>query len=49
MVVVAWGLWAVGCGFCGMGFCWVVGWFDGYGAVVEWSRAIVAYGLWVVG
>ena len=39
----------VGCGFCGMGFCWVVGWFDGCGAVVEWSRAMVAYGLWVVG
>ena len=29
-----------------MGFCWVVGWSDGCGAVVEGSRAMVAYGLW---
>ena len=40
------GMRVVGCGFCGMGFCWVVGWSDGCGAVVEWSRAMVAYGLW---
>ena len=32
-----------------VGFCWVVGWSDGCGAVVEWSWAMVAYGLWVVG
>ena len=32
-----------------VGFCWVGGWSDGCGAVVEWSRAMVAYRLWVVG
>lgn len=42
----SWQWWHEGCGFCGMGFCWIVGWSDGCGTVVEWSRAMVAYGLW---
>ena len=46
LVAWSWQWWHEGCGFCGMGFCWVVGWSDGYGSVVEWSRAMVAYGLW---
>ena len=42
IVVASWchghdsgGMKVVSCGFCGMGFCYVVGWFDGCGAVVE--------------
>ena len=49
LVAWSWQWWHECCGFCGVGFCWVVGWSNGCGMVVEWSRAMVAYGLWVVG
>ena len=48
LVSWSWQWWHEGCGLWVVGFCWVVGWSDGCGTV-EWSRAIVAYGLWVVG
>ena len=41
------GMRVMGCGFCGMGFCWVVGWSDGWG---RGGGVVTGHGsIWVVG